>query len=145
MPAPPCYSTAPAFIGSAQRDVRQARGTMAGTIFWIGTVLSQTRGRSGRIAQLVEQLTLNQRVQGSSPCAPTKFIKYINQIRGAAKVTEISTLAADPQRTPPNIIPTRERSGSATDGAGCAGEWTGTERAGFRAPHEPQISANFSA
>jgi hypothetical protein len=27
--------------------------------------------RFGRIAQLVEQLTLNQRVQGSSPCAPT--------------------------------------------------------------------------
>ena len=27
--------------------------------------------RDGRIAQLVEQLTLNQRVQGSSPCAPT--------------------------------------------------------------------------
>jgi hypothetical protein len=27
----------------------------------------------GRIAQLVEQLTLNQRVQGSSPCAPTKI------------------------------------------------------------------------
>ena len=26
----------------------------------------------GRIAQLVEQLTLNQRVQGSNPCAPTK-------------------------------------------------------------------------
>src|SRR5580698_711575 len=25
----------------------------------------------GRIAQLVEQLTLNQRAQGSSPCAPT--------------------------------------------------------------------------
>ncbi len=25
----------------------------------------------GRIAQLVEQLTLNQRVHGSSPCAPT--------------------------------------------------------------------------
>jgi hypothetical protein len=31
--------------------------------------------RVGRIAQLVEQLTLNQRVQGSSPCAPTKQIK----------------------------------------------------------------------
>jgi hypothetical protein len=29
----------------------------------------------GRIAQLVEQLTLNQRVQGSSPCAPTIDIK----------------------------------------------------------------------
>jgi hypothetical protein len=28
-------------------------------------------GCDGRIAQLVEQLTLNQRVQGSSPCAPT--------------------------------------------------------------------------
>jgi hypothetical protein len=28
--------------------------------------------RLGRIAQLVEQLTLNQRVQGSSPCAPTR-------------------------------------------------------------------------
>ncbi len=29
------------------------------------------RRSDGRIAQLVEQLTLNQRVQGSSPCAPT--------------------------------------------------------------------------
>ncbi|MDF2999451.1 MAG: hypothetical protein K0R27_5088 [Xanthobacteraceae bacterium] len=29
--------------------------------------------RDGRIAQLVEQLTLNQRVLGSSPSAPTKF------------------------------------------------------------------------
>ena len=28
--------------------------------------------KDGRIAQMVEQLTLNQRVQGSSPCAPTK-------------------------------------------------------------------------
>ena len=33
-----------------------------------GEILSR---HSGRIAQLVEQLTLNQRVQGSSPCAPT--------------------------------------------------------------------------
>jgi hypothetical protein len=30
---------------------------------------------NGRIAQLVEQLTLNQRVQGSNPCAPTIEIK----------------------------------------------------------------------
>ena len=29
----------------------------------------------GRIAQVVEQLTLNQRVQGSSPCAPTIFLQ----------------------------------------------------------------------
>ncbi len=28
----------------------------------------------GRIAQSVEQLTLNQRVPGSSPGAPTKFL-----------------------------------------------------------------------
>src|SRR5260370_7628889 len=30
------------------------------------------RRHSGRIAQLVEQLTLNHRFPGSSPCAPTK-------------------------------------------------------------------------
>src|SRR5689334_8060922 len=33
------------------------------------------RTRSGRIAQLVEQLTLNQRVPGSSPGAPTNPFK----------------------------------------------------------------------
>src|SRR5208283_4996123 len=33
----------------------------------------------GRIAQLVEQLTLNQRVQGSSPCAPTIEIKGLGR------------------------------------------------------------------
>src|ERR1700729_3003636 len=33
--------------------------------------------RLGRIAQLVEQLTLNQRVQGSNPCAPTTSIKHL--------------------------------------------------------------------
>ena len=32
---------------------------------------------AGRIAQLVEQLTLNQRVQGSSPCAPTNEINEL--------------------------------------------------------------------
>jgi hypothetical protein len=35
-------------------------------------------GRLGRIAQLVEQLTLNQRVQGSSPCAPTNYFKHLD-------------------------------------------------------------------
>ena len=34
----------------------------------------------GRIAQLVEQLTLNQRVQGSSPCAPTNQNKGLGRI-----------------------------------------------------------------
>jgi hypothetical protein len=34
---------------------------------------------SGRIAQLVEQMTLNHRVPGSSPGAPTKtFLKSIS-------------------------------------------------------------------
>jgi hypothetical protein len=36
----------------------------------------------GRIAQLVEQLTLNQRVPGSSPGAPTKFL---DDFRNAAE------------------------------------------------------------
>ena len=35
----------------------------------------------GRIAQLVEQLTLNQRVQGSNPCAPTN---EINNLEGSS-------------------------------------------------------------
>jgi hypothetical protein len=34
----------------------------------------------GRIAQLVEQLTLNQRAQGSSPCAPTNDFNHINRL-----------------------------------------------------------------
>src|SRR4029077_8530415 len=37
-------------------------------------------GIFGRIAQLVEQLTLNQRVPGSSPGAPTKYINKIKAI-----------------------------------------------------------------
>jgi hypothetical protein len=41
------------------------------------------RGRhSGRIAQLVEQLTLNQRVLGSSPSAPTKSRPDFNNLFG---------------------------------------------------------------
>jgi hypothetical protein len=37
-------------------------------------------GIFGRIAQLVEQLTLNQRVKGSSPFAPTNKHKYISNL-----------------------------------------------------------------
>ena len=36
----------------------------------------------GRIAQLVEQLTLNQRVQGSNPCAPTNEINDLCDCNG---------------------------------------------------------------
>jgi hypothetical protein len=49
----------------------------------------------GCIAQLVEQLTLNQRVQGSSPCAPTNhFIKLEDTSGdfGPARVTWKVTL-----------------------------------------------------
>src|SRR5208337_527558 len=46
------------------------RGRQAGAI-----ALYLRSRESGRIAQLVEQLTLNQRVQGSNPCAPTINIK----------------------------------------------------------------------
>src|SRR5215208_4821982 len=36
--------------------------------------------RRGCVAQLVEQLTLNQRVQGSNPCTPTNKIKYLRRL-----------------------------------------------------------------
>jgi hypothetical protein len=39
------------------------------------------RDFDGRIAQLVEQLTLNQRVVGSSPTAPTIEINEINGLQ----------------------------------------------------------------
>ena len=42
-------------------------------------------GLVGRIAQVVEQLTLNQRVQGSSPCAPTNVFRKIITV-GAAGI-----------------------------------------------------------
>ncbi len=40
----------------------------------------------GRIAQLVEQLTLNQRVHGSSPCAPTIEVYEFARLFGKAKI-----------------------------------------------------------
>jgi hypothetical protein len=40
---------------------------------------------SGRIAQLVEQLTLNQRVLGSSPSAPTNHINRLDWYGGGTK------------------------------------------------------------
>src|SRR5580692_5230632 len=39
----------------------------------------------GRIAQLVEQLTLNQRAQGSSPCAPTNDISLYSLLNLASR------------------------------------------------------------
>ena len=56
--------------------------------------------RDGRIAQLVEQLTLNQRVQGSSPCAPTieTPVKIERIILAMGAVKTIPTVA-DPERS----------------------------------------------
>ena len=46
-----------------------------------GGSLVEPAGRwCGRIAQLVEQLTLNQRAQGSSPCAPTNDFSVLRLI-----------------------------------------------------------------
>src|SRR6516164_7515629 len=55
--------------------------------------------RLGRIAQLVEQLTLNQRVQGSSPCAPTRLVNYLSALLGQASTSAVGLLLADPTRT----------------------------------------------
>src|SRR4051812_44696108 len=38
--------------------------------------------RRGCVAQLVEQLTLNQRVQGSNPCTPTNVFNGLAENRG---------------------------------------------------------------
>jgi hypothetical protein len=67
-PRPLCYSTRPAPTGIGA----VARPSLRGNL--VRRVLSRP---SGRIAQLVEQLTLNQRVQGSSPCAPTNKINNL--------------------------------------------------------------------
>jgi len=47
----------------------------------------------GRIAQFVEQLTLSQRVQGSSPCAPTIENHRLMPVCGAANVNSEGQIA----------------------------------------------------
>jgi hypothetical protein len=66
-------------FGCSARDL--AAGTVAATGYrqTPHALLYGGPASVGRIAQLVEQLTLNQRVQGSSPCAPT--ILKNNQFR----------------------------------------------------------------
>ena len=65
------------------RDQASSRGlrtsVAASTSLTYFAISRPSRTSGGRIAQLVEQLTLNQRVAGSSPAAPT------NQINGLAK------------------------------------------------------------
>ena len=52
---------------------------------------ARTMGRAGegRIAQLVEQLTLNQRVVGSSPTAPTNPSHRICQLLAPKRASEL--------------------------------------------------------
>ena len=52
--------------------LQQAWWTCLGLLAIRPTLSRRVSGRAGRIAQVVEQLTLNQRVPGSSPGAPTK-------------------------------------------------------------------------
>ena len=57
-----------------------------------GPLPARTVGRAGqgRIAQLVEQLTLNQRVVGSNPTAPTKFPESFQQINEMVALVSIT-------------------------------------------------------
>ncbi len=51
----------------------------------------------GRIAQLVEQLTLNQRVPGSSPGAPTKLRSKLDNFRPAGVPSASADFVSGPQ------------------------------------------------
>ena len=62
--------------------------------FTMRVILEWPQERSGgsfkhdrRIAQLAEQLTLNQRVRGSSPRAPTNHFNNLDKIQKSEKVT----------------------------------------------------------
>ncbi len=57
-----------------------------------GGVIDALPAMDGRIAQLVEQLTLNQRVQGSSPCAPTIFPTIVGRKKEAPLRAAIAQL-----------------------------------------------------
>ena len=52
----------------------------------------------GRIAQLVEQLTLNQRVQGSSPCAPTNLRANLEAYRFGGSASFVTRLPKPSKR-----------------------------------------------
>ena len=62
-------------------------------------------GVAGLIAQVVEQLTINQRVAGSSPAEPTKFFS------GALQVHQFSICRIDPRRPQGNQSMANEHPG----------------------------------
>jgi hypothetical protein len=59
---------------------------------------SHSLGCDGRIAQLVEQLTLNQRVVGSRPTAPTIASNEFNELKNSLLVSlnSAATLRTNP-------------------------------------------------
>ena len=61
----------------------------------------------GRIAQLVEQLTLNQRVPGSSPGAPTIQIRDRRPFQPAKALTVTSVISASSPSFEPGFTRTR--------------------------------------
>ena len=67
-------------VNPKARDLPACRLDSARRLCYMPGLTRERRPRDfdGRIAQLVEQLTLNQRVQGSSPCAPTIEIKHLS-------------------------------------------------------------------
>ena len=71
--------------------------------------LTPVRSRLGRIAQLVEQLTLNQRVQGSSPCAPTNPPRRVRRFEPhviaplPARLGAFICARANPKMLPANV------------------------------------------
>jgi hypothetical protein len=69
-------------VNPKARDLPASRLDSARRLCYMPGLTRERRPRDfdGRIAQLVEQLTLNQRVQGSSPCAPTIEIKDLADI-----------------------------------------------------------------
>ena len=59
---------------------------------------------------MVADETLNQRVPGSSPGAPTKKVKLCNKLLGRTIVVPCKSIVADPMRTPATAKSTFARS-----------------------------------
>ena len=87
------YSIKPAAIPDTAALTEPAAGPVAPrSESW------QISAACGRIAQLVEQLTLNQRVLGSSPSAPTNLFNGLGGFRRRAE-TAVSALCGQSARS----------------------------------------------
>ena len=90
-------------------------------------------GLVGRIAQVVEQLTLNQRVVGSSPTAPTKILKDLARVSQASPLRQVTCKVTLAYPMEGSMLHSRrdilKSSAAATAAAGllAAGKLTATE------------------